>query len=549
VVLHPQLDNGASYDAAGYPKEELAGRSGLEVIEYRGHRKLDAESAADTLLVLEAGGPLIGSGLSGAALLNTVTGAVAALVQYAERPTQDSGGAGVPIALAAQEFPEIAELITQPPTAARRWREALGNVRWQALGHALQWRRSFDVVVCGTRSAWQVWVEPDDGTRHPITARNLPNEVSESLFQWAERRRARRDDEVRLLGRLLGAAVFPEAVAARMRSERLADELRVRLRVEGDSDLFDVPWEFVTDAKDRYIAAEEGLGLVRVADHASPEKVDLLPAPGEVGVLGVVIQPPAWQDRMPSFVYTGKSVNWPDEHSIIGLLQETVANASGFRFLPTDDKPLENPTEYEFDMALNKPPPAGVSLEIVHYIGFGHVDDGVPKLCFSDEYGDVEWSPVTEVLAKVADSGARVLVVELALPRFDMELELISPRAFLPVLKNRVNAVVFTRFPVHPRQFQTFNGAFYRELGAGCSIEVAVHKARRQLKGTPSLSDAAGFGWFTLVTGPRADMALRPTQVEVPGEGQPKQLITVPAHAADEVPAKDTGLETFARSS
>jgi hypothetical protein len=546
VVLHPKLDHDVFYDAAGYPKEELGGRTGLEVITYRGHRRRDANSTIDSLLVLDAGGPLIGSGLSGGALVSTMTGAVAAVVQYAQRPGLDSGGAAIPIALAAEEFPEIAELIADPPTSARWWRDALGSVHWQALGHALQWQRSLDVVVSGTRSAWEVWVDPDTTSRHAITARNLPNEVSESLFQWAERRRARRDDEVRLLGRLLGAAVFPEAVSARLRDDRLADELRVRLRVDGDSDLFDVPWEFVTDANDRHIAAEEGLGLVRVADHATPDKVDRLPAPGEVGVLGVVVQPPAWQDRMPSFVYSGKSVSWPDEHTIIARLREMVDGASGFRFLPVGDSPLENPTEYEFAVALETPAPQGVTLEVVHYIGFGHVEDGVPKLGFADGWGDVEWTPMSDVLAKVAASGARVLVVELALSRFDMELELVSPRAFLGALTNRVNAVVFTRFPVHPRQFQTFNSALYRELGAGCSIEAAVHQARRQLKGTPSLADAAGFGWFTLVTGPLADMALRPMHVDAPGEG-PKQLVARSTEAVDDAATSDATRETFAR--
>jgi len=546
VVVHPQLDHDVVYVAAGYPKAEFGGKSGLEVIAYDGHRRLDADSTTDILLVLEAGGAVIGSGLSGGALLNTMTGAVAAVVQWTKVPDEDSGGAGIPIQLAVKEFPEIEELITDPPTAARRWRDALGDNRWQALGHALQWRRSFDVVVCGTRGAWKVWVEPDDGTHEEITARNLPNEVSESLFQWAERRRPRRDDEVKMLGRLLGAAVLPEAVSARMRGDRLADELRVRLRVEGDSDLFDVPWEFVTDAKERHIAAEEGLGLVRVAEHASLEKVDVLPAPGEVGVLGAAVQPPAWQERMPSFVYSGKSVDWPPEHKIVQRLQEMVDAASGFRFLTIDGAPLENPTLYQFGMALSRPPPAGVTLEVVHYIGFGHVENGVSKLGFSDEEGDVEWSPMSDVLAKVAASGARVLVVELALPRFDMELEPVSPRAFLPALDNRINAVVFTRFPVHPRQFQTFNDAFYRELGAGSAIEVAVHQARRQLKGTPSLSDAAGFGWFTLVTGPRADLALRPMHVEIPGEG-PKQAIARPEGAAGEAAARDTR-ETFGRA-
>ena len=58
---HPQLDHGVAYVAAGYLKAEFGGKSGLEVVAYDGHRRLDAVSKTDVLLVLEAGGALIGA--------------------------------------------------------------------------------------------------------------------------------------------------------------------------------------------------------------------------------------------------------------------------------------------------------------------------------------------------------------------------------------------------------------------------------------------------------------------------------------------------------
>jgi hypothetical protein len=547
VALHRDLTDHIDYFAVGYPKEELLGKSGLEEIGYRGHQRLDDPETAD-FLVLEAGGAVIGSGLSGGPLLHSETGAVVGIVQYAQVPGGNSGGAAIPVARAAAEFEQIEKLIADPPTSARRWRDALGQEAWEALGKPWGWRRSHDIVLSGELNAWKVWIDPDDASKQELTVRNLPDQVSEALFQWAQRRRARREPEVKMLGKLLAAAVFPDAVAAHIWRDRQADNLRIRLRVEGDSDLFDVPWEFVTmptKTGDRHIAAEEGFGLVRTAAHATPQKVDVRAAQGEAGVLAMVVQPRLWQERMPSFVYTGKTVAWPEEDAIMARLRETIDGVSGFRCLLKEQAPLANPSRWLFETALEQPRPEGVSLEVVHYVGFGHVEDGVAKLGFSDDEGDVEWHPLDQFLDKVAESGARVLVVELALPRFDMELETFSPRAFLRGLSNRLNAVVFTRFPVHPRQFQMFNSALYRELGVGRSIESAVQQARWQLYRSPALDDAAGFGWFTLVTGPTANMRLLPQRTGAPKRGM-KQEAAPPDEQRPGAPA-EVQLEGFVR--
>jgi hypothetical protein len=546
VALDDRLNDATKYYAVGYPKEGLLGATGLEEIPYQGHRKYGDHGTVD-LLVLEAGGALIGSGLSGGPILSTETGAVAALVQYAQDTEKDSGGAAIPIERAAREFKEIQALILDPPVATRRWRDALGRQAWEALGKKWGWRRSHDIVLAGTRHAWKVRVDSEDGLSEQLTVRNLPDEVAEALFEWAQRRRPRRDEEVKLLGRLLAAAVFPDAIAAHIWRERQVDELRVRLRVEGDSDLFDIPWEFVTvqtQSGDKFSSSEKGLGLVRIAPHADPDSVDRRPAPGEAGVLAAVIQPTEWQSRMPRFTSPGKTVAWPKENVILSQLRDSVKSSSGFRFLSDNGEPLANPTKGRFEEALQMCRERGAPPEIVHYIGFGHVGSDGAKLAFSDDEGDVDWADVSDFLEMVADSGARVLVVEFALPPFDLELEPVSPRGFLPALANRLNAVVFTRFPVHPRQFKTFNTALYDELGNGHSIETAVQTARWRLYRTPSLDDVAAFGWFTLVTGPGADMRILPLR-EGLIEGGPKQPAAVQSAPVQAKP--DDRYETFSR--
>lgn len=550
VLLDRRVSDGVDYYAIGYPTDALGGPAGLEEIRYKGHSQRDSDTRAPTSLVLEAGGPLIVSGLSGGALLNTETGAVVAAVQYARDTTEDSGGGGIVIARAAEAFHEIRELLDEPPLGARRWRDTLGRENWKALGKAWAWRRSYDVVVSGNARGWQVGLASDADSRQEITVRdllNLPDDVSEALFSWAQLRRVRQEDEVRLLGRLLAAAVFPAHVGSMIWRDRAATEMRVRLHVDADSTLFDVPWEFVavpTDDGEKHVAASRGMEFVRVAPHSSPGKVSTLAGAGEAGVLGVVMQPPDWQNRMPRFTQSGSITEWPKEQEIMRRLRESIAGANGFRFLPVEAAPLENPDWVTFINALEMERPSGVALEVVHYVGFGRLEGDREELAFSDGEGDADWFPVSEVCAKVAHSGARLFVVEFELPRADMQLLTIGPRAFLAALSNRVNALVLTRFPVHPRQFGIFNGALYRELGEGATIEAAVNQARREVSERKSLGDAAAFGWFTLVTGPQADTRLLPAQP--PGVRGIKQEST-PGEPQPAVAATDRPVETFVR--
>jgi hypothetical protein len=97
------------------------------------------------------------------------------------------------------------------------------------------------------------------------------------------------------------------------------------------------------------------------------------------------------------------------------------------------------------------------------------------------------------------------------------------PPSKLLTLRGRTNAVVFTRYPVHPWQFATFNTRFYHALESK-AVEQAVRDARLQLAEDQPLNDAAGFGWITLVTGPTAGMRIvAPSSVPA---GDPRDMVT-----------------------
>jgi hypothetical protein len=529
VVLDKAMDDDVTYYAVGYPREELLGDSGLEEIAYTANRRWTSGGTSVALLMFHAGQATVTSGLSGGAVLNSRSGAVVGLVQYATRSTPGAGGGAIPITRAAIKFELVRRYLDDPPLATRRWRDVLGQDAWQGLNKPSGWFRTVDVVVGGQRNRWRVKVDPDESDGLEIRVKDFPEELAEALFQWAQRRRIRGRNDVLLLGRLLEKALFPEPVASRIRAARGADELLIRLNVDPDSKLFDVPWEFVTltsNGKEEQVATESGLGFVRVAAHGDETSVDTLAFDGEAKVLGIVIEPEDWRERMPKFVDPSK-VEWPKQGDIMQRLQEAVGGASRFSLIP-----LQNPIPSQIEEAAVPPP--DTSIEVVHYVGFGSMFGGEASFAVSDGEDGVQWRRADDFFSWVADSGARLLVVQFALPPFGSEWDPVPPETFLAALSKRVNAVVFTRFPLHARQLLGFNTELYSGLSEGTSIEIAVQAARRVVRSNEPLGDAAVFGSFALVTGQRADMRLVTPAVSDPTVSGTKQ----DARPADQAPAE-----------
>jgi Trypsin-like peptidase domain len=505
VLLDDKLTDNIDYYAVGFPKDDLYGDVGLEERKYTGTARKPIEVSPVSLLSFQAGGPAITKGLSGGAVLHSDSGAVVAVVQYSADQQGTAGGGAIPVLRAADRFDAVKERLRYPPMATREWRDAIGRDRWVGLGKPWGWNSTLELYISGSRSKWQVRVDPDDEVPYEVTVKNLPDEVSEALFRWAQRGRVRDVQEVKLLGRLLAGALFPPSVAQRMATARQADELLIRLRFEEETTLMNVPWEFATvsvNGQDKHVAVEPGVSFLRVADHPDDATVRIAPKPPPCRVLGIVVQPSGWQDMMPKLEDGDQEVNWPKEGELLANLRLAVQSQQDLSFVQPEDP---TPAAIEELVATADMAP----FDVVHYVGFGRrLMNGEAGIAVSDGLDDVEWRSLNDLFEWAAAARARMLVVEFALPRATTDPEPIRPDAFLPGLRDTVNAVVFTQLPVHPKQFHIFNSKLYKELNAGRPVESAVQAARGDASKNRMLADAACFGWFTLVTGRQPYMCL-----------------------------------------
>lgn len=99
-------------------------------------------------------------------------------------------------------------------------------------------------------------------------------------------------------------------------------------------------------------------------------------------------------------------------------------------------------------------------------------------------------------------------MLELLPPPGGHEFVPLTCKALTGVLGGSVEAAVLTSLPVHLEQCGTFNGAFYEALGKGESVVAATQLARTVLKDDKPAADAAGFGWFAVITGPQSEFYL-----------------------------------------
>jgi hypothetical protein len=498
VALHRAIEQGQRvYHAAGYPRSDLDPRPGFELIEYEGHPRTDYQDKIDAFLIFDAGTQLT-FGMSGGPVLSAASGAVVAVTRWTNDPTLALGGGAVPIAVAASSFEEVRRCLDEPPTLTRRWRDALGSDAWERLGYVWEeWPATIDLYLSGKCSLWRISLKSDDSSGEEITANKLGDEVSEALFQWAQRRRVQGKEEVKLLAKLLSAALFPSAIRQSFATARQADSLLVRLHVSG-SELTDIPWEFATvpDAGDEdFLATGSDVAFIRVAQDPgiTPDPKPHAGTP-PIRVLGVIVQPPTWQKQ---FKFMGQ---WPAPDEIGRLLSEKVERHSG-RWTG-----LINKETADVESSAKRDP-----YEVFHYVGFGKLDmDGAHVAMYEDRQSPPSWQPAQDFFAMAAASKAQVVVVELGNPPLDQDIEPITASAMIKAaLAAKLNAaLVFTRYPVHPRQWQVFNDGFYMALGDRKTVEMAVQDGRQRLWSNKALGDAAAYGWFTIVSGTAAHTRL-----------------------------------------
>jgi hypothetical protein len=118
----------------------------------------------------------------------------------------------------------------------------------------------------------------------------------------------------------------------------------------------------------------------------------------------------------------------------------------------------------------------------------------------------------------------RVVILQLAEPPMIQGPEPLSVSSLGEMLSGSIQAVVLTRFPVHPRQITSFNYWFYSELGEGRTLEEAVQEGRRRLRQAPVVEDWAGFGAFAVITDGSREIRLVAPQVAVQ-KRQPRHTV------------------------
>jgi hypothetical protein len=503
VLLDEQLDEG-DYYIAGYPRED-GQEAGLEVFKLEGHPR-DATSGAVQQLQLEAG-KQVTWGMSGGPVLSASACAVTAIVRSSKDPAGALGGGAIPISRAAEAFDQVRQAMTEPPLAVRDWRDAIGKDLWQRLGRTWDMPARIDLRVQGARHKWCITTDPAIGQQEYVTLDQLGDDVTEAMFRWAQRRRVSVTEEVELLGRLLAKAIFPGAVASYFSTLSNADEVLVRLHIDPETELADIPWELaaVPSRAKAFLAADPQYRFVRIVDSAAAAA----PPPAQsrpIQALALVGLPERW--IFPTVYRENRNVyEWPKTDEICRNLEKHIAGA-GFAV-----SVIDTPNLYDVRDILkpiSKQAEEQERFDILHYVGVGRIGkDGKAELCMiHPEERDEQWTDVEEVLDLAADHGVRLAVLEFVMPPPHQAAEAVTPSSLGDVLRGSIDAVVYTRFPVHPRQFQSFNSPFYQHLGDGQAVETAVQQGRSALEQWKPIEDAACFGWFALSTGPKSDIRL-----------------------------------------
>lgn len=554
LLVHAAVSDGDCV-IAGYPKENFYTelRPGSELSPpASGQLRLDNVTKEVQLLRLT--GLQIRPGHSGGPVLHAPTGAVVAVTVFSEDPTTDLGGAALPLQRAFAGYPQLRAIAADAPVATRRHREILGRTGWEALGQVWNTKEQLDIHLTGTRSCWRISLRgQEEGP--PRFARDLGDDMSEVIVQWARNSGRRDEPEVLLLGRLLSGALFSPEIAGQLPEAAKTDDdpVLVRLHLDPSGPLAELPWELATVPGDdtHFLSATEGYAFVRV-NAALPSDPLAVEQPyasqprartGQASVLEIVVQPRDDPNRWPQVMEGGTPRPWPVSSDIVSQLEARLHAVQGPQqrlFQP--EAPLVNPAFYDLKRRAEKGP-----VDVVHYVGFGYQEPEDDRrsplertwIALAGTSPDVMKAyRATEVLKELGRLRPQLLVMEFGTPRLDWPIgryQPIGPALLGGVDLAHAEAMICTR-PVHPLQYDRFNDLLYGLLGEGRTIEDAVQRARAALQ-AESPVDYAGFGWFAVTTGNR----LRGRFFERPGSEGPGHRVPMSTGAGTTPPRGPQG--------
>lgn len=456
-------------------------------------------------------------GMSGAPVCNSV-GLVCGYLRLTRGAQTTLGGWVVPFSSVIPNglAPGLQAAFEDPGPAAAGWARMITAVhlldRGRDRGGDLIRRSTaptkIDIVLARTPgqpvASWTVRALDCDGCDAEVTELDLGAGVFEAVNHWSRRHTLPSKTDVEILGTLLGRAILPTPVSQLVAAQVAEGRPLIRIRMDDDEDLGDVPWEFARTCKGP-LAARDDLVLSRFVDvEADPNSPSV--ATDTLNILVVIVSAQRSRDIYRDPDMTARVLATSVERELRRYRRMNVAS-------------LCEPSLDDFEQKL-----AEQRWDLVHYVGPFADRPNLLNFAYGaeDENGtreDVEGTELSYVAGLVRESGARMLVLQRLIDA--MVWTGSNPPARATVRKafgSRLQAIVIAEHQAERSHVMRFNEALYAALDRGEAAETAVQHARRQLFRSPpirsyatrgsAVTDYAAFGMVTVTTSRNGNVAM-----------------------------------------
>jgi Trypsin-like peptidase domain len=456
-------------------------------------------------------------GMSGAPVCNSV-GLVCGYLRLTRGAQTTLGGWVVPFSsvIANGLAPALQAAFEDPGPAAAEWARMITSVhlleRGRDRGGDLIGRSTMptkiDIVLARTPdqplASWTVRALDREDCHAQVTELDLGAGVFEAVNHWSRRHTLPSKTDVEILGTLLGRAILPAPVSQLVAAQVAEGRPLIRIRMDDDEDLGDVPWEFARTSKGP-LAARDDLVLSRFVDvEADPNSPSV--ATDTLNILVVIVSAQRSRD-----VYR--------DPNMTARMLATSIERDLRRYRRMNVEYLCEPSLDDFEQKLGEQ-----RWDLVHYGGPFADSPNVLNFAYGseDETGtreDVAGTELSYVARLVRESGTRMLVLQRLIDAMVWTGSNPPDRATVrKAFGSRLQAVVIAEHQAERSHVMRFNEALYAALDRGEAAEAAVQHARRQLFRSPpirsnvtrggAVTDYAAFGMVTVTTSRNGNVAM-----------------------------------------
>jgi Trypsin-like peptidase domain len=463
-------------------------------------------------------------GMSGAPVCNSV-GLVCGYLRLTRGAQTTLGGWVVPFSSVIPNglAPALQAAFEDPGPAAAEWARMITSVhlleRGRDRGGDLISRSTvptkIDIVLARTPdqlahtpdqpvARWTVRALDRGDCHAQVTELDLGAGVFEAVNHWSRRHTLPSKTEVEILGTLLGRAILPTPVSQLVAAQVAEGRPLIRIRMDDDEDLGDVPWEFARTSKDP-LAARDDLVLSRFVDvEADPNSPSF--ATDTLNILVVIVSAQRSRDVYRDLNMTARALAISMERDL-------------GRHRRMNVECLCEPSLDDFEQKLR-----GQRWDLVHYVGPFADRPNLLNFAYGaeDETGtreDVAGTELSYVAGLVRESGARMLVLQRLIDAMVWAGSNPPARATVrEAFGSRLQAIVIAEHQAERSHVMRFNEALYAALDRGEAAEAAVQHARRQLFQSPpirsyvsrgaAVTDYAAFGMVTVTTSRNGNVAM-----------------------------------------